>query len=80
MVQPKNVRGCLDAGNRQDRRKGKKRKHGQSFQSLFRQELYLNFNMATMFVTEINTTEGALFGFLTGLGFVKMGIGVNSMY
>lgn len=60
--------------------KAKSANMGKVFGASFVMSFILMFNMAMMFGTEINATEGALYGFLTGFGFVTMGIGVNAMY
>jgi hypothetical protein len=60
--------------------KAKSGNMGKVFGSAFFMSFILIFNMAMMFGTEIGATDGTLYGFLTGFGFVAMGIGVNAMY
>jgi hypothetical protein len=60
--------------------KAKSGNMGKVFGSAFVMSFILIVNMAMMFGTEIGATDGALYGFLTGFGFVAMGIGVNAMY
>lgn len=53
---------------------------GKVFGASFVMSFVLMLNMAMMFDGEVGAADGALYGFLTGFGFVTMGIGVNAMY